>query len=238
MRNSSFIVYKDALDAPSDVSITFSEDAKTMMVVANHIASQITWDQLINHAEAGDYDRWILSYLPEQGSSISSIPPLYNAHAMTATTKQEFKDAIPFLPPGTKWLHIFIRPGDSNFREAFYIVNLHPEAVAVFDPSVTVDIRERQFTSGRKAYHFDMNVSGPSTVGDSGGLFTITVDRPASCYAYLKTDYGFVPRKVKLENGQGTFSFQPFGMSPGEEAQIKVGFRHWSNYSSIKVTKV
>jgi len=238
VRNSCFLVYKDALDAPSDVSITFSEDAKILTAVANHIASQITWDQLINHSEAGDYDRWVLSYLPENAASVNSIPPLYNAHAMTATTKQEFKDAIPFLPAGTKWLHIFIRPGDSSFSEAFYIVNLHPEAVAVFDPSMTVDIRNRQFTSGRKAYHFDMDVSGPLTVSDSGGVFTVTVDGPASCHVYLKTDNGFVPRKVKLENGQGTFTFQPLGMSVGDEAEIKVGFRHWSNYSSIKVVKV
>lgn len=53
---------------------------------------------------------------------------------------------------------------------------------------------------------------------------------------YVKADQGYVSKqKIITKDGVGEFTFKPLCLDPGDDAEVKIGFKHWSNVLNTKM---
>jgi hypothetical protein len=188
---------------------------------------EIDFTELRARPEADGFDRWVFELRDGQ------LKPPINLHTRTAQDKLH---AATYADQTGAYLfaHVILRPEDRDFEDCVIFIHGPPEMEIVCNKPVVFP--ERQITQGRKFYWPELTVTGRrKTTGPC--TVTVRMHERASCNVYPKSDAGHVPRKVRVVNGRGTFTFSPLGMRKGETAEIKVGFANFSNLASHSVTK-
>jgi hypothetical protein len=226
---SGFInVYKDnPVEGIKKAELALSEDVFHFVTIDNGGVRQevkITWDELKQQPDSSDFDRWVWNH-----RGVWEGP--YNLHARTVQTKETAQEYV--MRNGLNLvLHIIIRPGDMSFRDAVIFINLPPKSK--FDSNVPYAKPKRTFTSGKKAYHPNLELKIQETFKEGDSVIVATLDKPANTTLYVEADGGYVPRKVEMKKGVATFSFTPMGRAASKRT-IKAGFKHWTNLATLTI---
>jgi hypothetical protein len=83
-----------------------------------------------------------------------------------------------------------------------------------------------------------ITVTGPETA-TAGSTVTVNVSTTAGVgFVYLEQVHGMLPRvKIPLNpQGQGSFNVLTTGMETGDEIEVKVGFKKWTNVTTYTKT--
>lgn len=87
-----------------------------------------------------------------------------------------------------------------------------------------------------------ITVEAPETCGSDGCEITVNgffhgEPLKRDMTLYLKTDCGYLARtKVLMKNGVAKVKFIPLGLESGDVADVKVGFKHFTNLRSVNIT--
>jgi len=193
----------------------------------NQFKTSLSFFDLKNRINSSGFDRWVIELLPNGNHN------LINLYAETSNDKLPAQDY--FIKSNTYgFIHIIIRAEDENFDDAIFFVNLTKDSKLECNKEYI--ITEREITKPPKFYYPEISLS---EINKDNKETTIEVTTPLSVneYVYIKTDYGHTPTKIKLVNGKGKFIFTPIGMSNEDVATVKVGYRFYSNISSIQLKK-
>lgn len=194
------------------------------------VTSRITWDEARSRSDACGFDRWTF----QLDQVAFAHGPWQNLHTRTV----EFLTPIPeFLQAEQKNFpyHIVVRPEDTSFLDSHFFINFPNEATLTCNHPVQVTARIPT-TRARKSYWPQLDMAEISRDADGINVAITMAPNVSNQEIFLKTDVGYVPRKVVVEGGAATFRFAPVGMVAGETAHVKAGFLYFSNASSLNIT--
>jgi hypothetical protein len=88
-----------------------------------------------------------------------------------------------------------------------------------------------------KTFITPITVTGPSTVtAGSTAVVNVATD-PGIAAVYLQQVHGILPKvKVPLTNGAGSFTVITTGMSAGDNIEVKIGYKLWTNATTYTQT--
>lgn len=246
------VVYKDyasvlnSIDVQvEDQTITITTNTPTVLNDTGGLVGEkkttITWDQLKNDSTYSGFDRWILN-----ADKYGNHEPIFNLYPQTAVTKQRFSDFIKnnvVLNPTKTWNSFFqlvTIPEASSFKQCFFSISGGQNTNIT--SNITQNVQTQRFiilTPGyeTKRYYYPNLGARFLNQNADGGQIIVGVPNNAVADIYITSDYGITPNKVALNNGRATFNFSSAGMTSGETATIKFGFKWFSSIFALTYTK-
>ena len=212
----------DYYDCSARQTLDFAEDGATAS------------DRRLGIGERSDYASWVFPNEPPY------LPP-YNRFCATALTKSGTQRmtsrgghfsaqlCVPFADSAItdETNSLLLKPGALGYQ----VYGLEPGA-----EMKEISLKELREHQGGWSPFPQVSLDCADACDESGATITIKVagsdgepiDR--ECTAYLECDAGYLgARKVVIKNGTGSTKFLPLGLSAGDAATVKVGFKIFSN---------
>jgi hypothetical protein len=223
--------------------ITITTKTPNVMGVTN-IGEQktiITWDDFKNHSTYSGFDRWIVNATPE-----GKHEPFFNIYPLTSELKMSTIDYIKFSSSQTTnkfwnmFTQIFTVAEADDFNGCFFIINVNEGCEVTCNKSIyfeekRIDISQPAYKA--KRYYYPKLGARIASLSADGAQIIVGLPNEAEAEIYISVDHGVAPRKVSLSKGRGTFNFSSVGMSSGDKATIKLGFKWFSGLVALEYTK-
>ena len=227
-------IYNDSkyfYDFEADLNIENNDFILKTITTIDNIKNQFTtslkFSDLRTKLNSSGFDRWVIELLPNGNHNLINI--------YEKTRFDKFQSLEYFADSKTfGFIHIVIRAEDKSFEDTVIFINLTKDTKFKFNREY--NITERIITKPPKFYYPQLSLSEINK-DNEGTTIEVTTPPSVNGYVYIKTDYGHVPTKIKLVDGKGKFIFTPIGMTNEDVATVKVGYRFYSNISSIQLTK-
>lgn len=208
---------------PQAVTFTTQATFEDSHVVEN--TTTLIWEDLRSRYDRCGFDRWVVD-LALDGRHM----PLRNLHVDTYLTK---------MPPTEHAIqskafflfHAVVRPEDTSFTDSMFFINA-PDGSDVMCNIPMVE-QPRVITSGRKFYWPQMSMAEISRSESSILIGIDMAENVNGLEVHLKTNVGYVPRKVTVNNGHAQFVLVPFGVPVGDVVTVKAGFEYFSNVCNL-----
>lgn len=191
----------------------------------------LDWDALQAHPDRCGFDRWIvklnfhLAHTAVLNLNAATYEKKINTVEWKATLRPE---------PVTVLFHVIVRPEDRSFYDACILVyattemGVHCNIPVIESPHV--------MTTGRKSYWPTIHLSEWHR-DDSYVIIRAQMAEHVNETLYVKSACGSLPNTVEVRNGDAFIPLSIKDMAPGQGTTIKVGFKYFSNVSSIEVTR-
>ena len=204
-------------------------------------------DALLDRAEWSDHGNWLFPLSTPYSAGTAGLPfTPYNRFPVSLASKmlapRHLAVAGVNLP-----MQIYVPFRTCDFTECSFRLTLHPDygLAGDLDPGA-----EHTFEDipkiGRRALP-SLRLDAPATLAsnetvavnlrvvDSRGRLVGDV----APEVYLESTGGYLPhRRVRVENGAGSFRITALGLEPGERFRIKAGYRHFSGVAEAEIAVV
>ena len=207
----------------------------------------ITWDQLSNNSSFSGADCWLLNmqgvdvHDPANEKVAGKHEPIFNILPLTSDNKNNVTGYVKSIPANKfyTFYRLYVRPGATKFTDCFHHLDVSTatEITSNLDYTRAINPNPAAVLSP-PAYDvmFRLGARWTSQTAD-GGLIEVGLMNNANIDIYAKSDVGHIPRKVSMSAGRATIRFSSIGMESGEQAEIKLGFKWFSNSATLVYTK-